>query len=198
MGIKLKIKKGTTFRKHMRWECEPYIYKPITAIQNSAPCTLHVPAHGLLVDQLFVIQAAQGLVELNAREPHEATDWYRATVVDIDHIQINRVNSLLHKKHTPSTGVIKYRSVVDLTGYTARMMIRERIDGGILFTLTTANGGLVLDPVTQFVEIIIEEDDTKTFTWTKGTYDLELVSSGGVVTRIVEGDVLVSKENTTI
>lgn len=198
MGLKLKLIQGSTYRKHLRWEVEPFVYRPIVAIDSSAPCVVHCPDHGLLIDQTFVIQASQGLTELNAAEPHCLENWYRGTYIDKDTVQINRVNSTLFKKHTPNTGNIKYRSVVDLDGYTARMMIRERVGGAILYTLTTELGNLILDTVNQFVEIIIPDDVTADFDWKKGTYDLEMVSPLGVVTKIVSGDVTVTKENTTL
>jgi hypothetical protein len=38
--------------------------------------------------------------------------------------------------------------------------------------------------------------DTGAITWQRGRYDLELVSSTGIVTRLLYGDVEVSKEVT--
>lgn len=198
MGLKLKIKQGSTYRKQLRWEVEPFFYKPITLISNSAPCALHVPSHGLLPDQLFCIQSAIGLDTLNAHDPEEKTDWYRATVVDADHIQINRINSLLLKPHTANTGVIKYRSVVALAGYKAFIHFRDRVGGTILYTLSSDLGNIVLDVVLQSISIIVPDEISAAWAWKKGVYDLDMVSSAGVVTTILSGDVMVEKETTVL
>lgn len=198
MGLKLKIKQGSTYSKQLRWEVEPFFYRPITLISNSAPCALHVPAHGLLPDQLFCIQSATGLETLNAHDPEEKTDWYRATVIDVDHIQINRINSLLMKPHTAGSGVIKYRSVVDLNGYKAFIHFRDRVGGTILYTLSSDLGNIVLDTVLQSISIIIPDEISAAFAWKKGVYDLDMVSSGGVVTTILSGDIVIEKETTVL
>jgi len=44
--------------------------------------------------------------------------------------------------------------------------------------------------------LLVAAADTGAITWQRGKYDLELVSSTGVVTRLLYGDVEVSKEVT--
>ena len=196
MGLKLKIVKGATFRKQLRYESEPYIYKPITAIDSSAPCRLHVPDHGLLQDQLFFVQGASGLVKLNS-ESLDTAVWFRATVESKDVVSINKVNARAYPAHTPNTGDLIYRTVVDLTGYTARMAIKDKVGGTVLCSLTTQNNGIAIDAVNQYIILEIADTLTTTFDWVKGVYDLEICSPTGVVIRLIEGEVAVSKEVTT-
>lgn len=197
MGLKLKIKQGSTFIKQLRWEAEPFVYKQISGITQAAPVVLHVPSHGLLLDQLFAVQSVQGMKELNTPSPENLKGWYRATVVDADHVEINRVNSSSFAAHTTG-GNIMYRSVVDLAGYSARMLIKDRVGGEVLHTLTSLLGNIVIDTALQLISIRIEDSETELFTWKKGVYDLEMISPGGIVTTILSGDVFITKEVTDL
>lgn len=87
--------------------------------------------------------------------------------------------------------------VINLTGYTARLQIRDTQDAAsFIHEMTTANGGIVLGGVAGTIQLIISDTDTTAFTETTGVYDLELISSGGAVTRLVEGTVTFYEEVT--
>lgn len=88
-------------------------------------------------------------------------------------------------------------ALVNLTGYTARMQIREQLDSATPFiTLTTENGGITLGGVAGTITLNMTATATAALTQTSGVYDLELVSSGGVVTRLLEGLVIIKPEVT--
>jgi hypothetical protein len=88
-------------------------------------------------------------------------------------------------------------TIINITGYTARMQVRQSVNSStILLTATTENGKLVIDGSAGKVTISLSATDTAAITWLTGVYDLELVSSGGVVTRLLEGSVVVSREVT--
>lgn len=88
-------------------------------------------------------------------------------------------------------------NVVDLTGYTARMQVRQTVPATtILLSATTENGKLVIEGVDGKVTILLSAEDTTAITWLTGVYDLELISGDGVVTRLLEGSVSVSREVT--
>lgn len=84
---------------------------------------------------------------------------------------------------------------VNLTGYTARMQIRQRLTGDTLIALTTENGRVALGGTDGTVTLTIAATDTADLTM-GGVYDLELVSGAGVVTRLLQGNVTLSKEVT--
>lgn len=85
---------------------------------------------------------------------------------------------------------------VNLTGYTARMMIRESVDASSAFiTLTTENGGITLGGAAGTITLSISATATAAITQSQGVYDLELVV-GSIVTRLLEGSVAISKEVT--
>lgn len=86
---------------------------------------------------------------------------------------------------------------VDLTGCTARMQIREKIDSPTpLLELTTENGRIVLGGVTGEIAFSLDPVLTAALTWRSGVYDLEIVYPDGAVRRLFSGAVTVSREVT--
>lgn len=84
-----------------------------------------------------------------------------------------------------------------MTGYTARMQIRETIDSDdILLELSTTNSKIVLTPAQGKITLEFDPDDTSGAYWTRGRYDLEVISADGFVTRLLKGKVTLSKEVT--
>ena len=87
-------------------------------------------------------------------------------------------------------------ALVDLTGYTARMHIRDKVSSAsTLLELTTENSGIVLGGVAGTINIIITASASTSATWTSGVYDLELVS-GSYVKRMLQGNVTLDPEVT--
>lgn len=98
--------------------------------------------------------------------------------------------TLTWKTGDPST-------LVNLTGYTARMQIRKKHSAyEIAATLTTQNGKIVLGGALGTIALALTATETSALIAGKYVYDLELVSSSGYVTRLVEGSVRVSPEVT--
>jgi hypothetical protein len=88
-------------------------------------------------------------------------------------------------------------SARDLTGYTARMHIREFIeDTATVAELTTENGGITIDAVTAEIFLYLSPADTAALTIRQGVYDLEIVPPDGKVVRLAEGKVKVDPEVT--
>lgn len=86
---------------------------------------------------------------------------------------------------------------VDLTGYTARMMIRKNIsDATPQLELSTTNGRIIITAGTGGIQLLVEAEDTADLDFVSGVYDLEIEDSGGVVTRLMEGEIELSKEVT--
>lgn len=86
---------------------------------------------------------------------------------------------------------------VNLTGYTARMQVRQsKSSDTVLLELTTENGRITLGGAAGTIDLNLTATTTAAITWRRGLYDIELVASNGVVTRLLEGEVTVSKEVT--
>jgi hypothetical protein len=87
---------------------------------------------------------------------------------------------------------------IDLTGFTARMHMRDTLEATTPFlTLTTENGGIALGGAAGTVDLLASAAATSAISATSGVYDLELVAGDGVtVTRLLEGLVTISPEVT--
>lgn len=86
---------------------------------------------------------------------------------------------------------------INLTGYTAKMQVRQSVSStDILLELSTTNGKIAITPSTGTVTLIFNADTTAAIAWKRGKYDLELTSAGGIVTRLIEGQITVSPEIT--
>jgi hypothetical protein len=88
-------------------------------------------------------------------------------------------------------------SAVNLTNYTARMQARtSHISGTAVLTLTTENGKITLGGAAGTITLNLTATETAAITQHSLAYDLELVSAGGVVTRLVEGQIVLTPEVT--
>lgn len=87
---------------------------------------------------------------------------------------------------------------VNLTGYSARMQIREKLRSPTpIITLTTENGGIIItDPENGIFSLEISAEDTANLNFRSAVYDLEFVYPSGVVRRLIEGSVTLSPEVT--
>jgi hypothetical protein len=88
----------------------------------------------------------------------------------------------------------------DLTGYTAKMQIREFVESDeVLIELSTENGRLTIETLPDGdsgINMFIDAEDTASLNFMNAVYDLKIISSGGYVYRIVAGSVELSKEIT--
>lgn len=88
-------------------------------------------------------------------------------------------------------------TIINLSGYTARMQIRPTVASStILLELTTLNNRIIITAGEGKIQLLVSAADTGAITWQRAKYDLELVSSTGVVTRLLSGSVEVSREVT--
>jgi hypothetical protein len=90
---------------------------------------------------------------------------------------------------------------IDLTGYTAKMHIRSKPESkAVILELSTSNGRITLGTAGNFttgaINLFISAADTANLSvCDTAVYDLEL-TLGSVVTRILQGNVIISPEVT--
>lgn len=198
--IDLSLCRGIDFNATFRLEVLPYVYKPITAIQNSAPVRLTVTGHGVPPGWRVAVSHSQGLISLNAaNQPPKKKDFRWATVVDANTLEFNEIITLDEPAHIASTGVLIYLTPADLSAYTsARMQIKDVVGGTELVLLTTGNGRITLDNVAKTVRLWIPSSVTEALVNDTGVYDLELVTPAGVVDSFISGNVSICDEVTTV
>jgi hypothetical protein len=85
---------------------------------------------------------------------------------------------------------------VNLTGYTARLQARIDVDETETILSLTTGAGITLGGAAG--TITLDQTATQTALLPKGeyVYDLELQSSGGIVTRLLQGELNISAEVT--
>lgn len=189
--LNFKVYQGSTFSEVLRWESATKVYKTITGITKAAPVVITAVAHGMPVGWRTKITNVAGMTVINS------TDSYNTvSAVTTDTITINDINSLGYPAYT-SGGVLEYNLPVDLTGFTARMQIREKITSTTTIKdLTTVNGGILIDNSLKTITIFMSATDTAALTFSNAVYSLELVSSGGIVTQLVTGNMTLVQEVT--
>lgn len=90
-------------------------------------------------------------------------------------------------------------SAVDLTNYTARMQVRSSYDSATPIVSLTSGSGITLGGTAGTIKLVLSADETEALDGTPNSqfiYDLELESSSGFVTRLVEGNFFIYPEVT--
>jgi hypothetical protein len=100
------------------------------------------------------------------------------------------VTFLLNLTWKDSTG-----TPVNITGYSARMQVRETYDSEDTLVSLTSPGDITLGGALGTILITIQPAVTSALQFVEGVYDLELISAG-VVTRLLQGRATISREVT--
>lgn len=90
------------------------------------------------------------------------------------------------------------RTVINTTGYTARMHVRETADSNTtVLVLTTENDRISVDGANGIFELTVSASDMANVTADKYVYDLEIVAPvSGTVNRLLYGNFVVRAEVT--
>jgi hypothetical protein len=191
------IEQGVTFKPQLKYSQPQFEVKPITALTRSGQAVVTATAHGLTVDWPVWIVGVVGMTQVNHRpeDLRVASKAYYSYFVDANTVRLN-LDTTRFTAYT-SGGELMYKPPVDLTGFTARMQIRETVDAtAVLKSLTTENGGITLGDTAGTVDLLISATETAAFTFGNAVYDLELIDGSGIVTRLLSGNVSLSKEVT--
>lgn len=189
-AVNLKIIQGSTFSKVFRWAQSTKAYKPITAITKTGSPVITATSHGLPNGWPVLVNNVLGMTEINS-------DQYRkATVLTANTIELNEINAAGFSDYS-SGGIVEYNLPVNLTGFTARLQMRQSLNNTtVLKELTTENGGITINTTDYTITLSISAADTADFDFTQAVYSLELVSGASIVTQIAKGSVSVEQEVT--
>ena len=188
--INYKMYQGSTFSEVLRWESSTKKYVDITAISKTAPVIITTESHTIPNNWRVKITNVLGMKEINDSE-----NYHVVTVLSPTSLELNAVNALAYTSYT-SGGVVEYNEPVDLSVYTARMQIREKLDSPtVIYELTTENDGIVLNSVDSTINLSIPANITETFTFKKAVYSIELINTNNSsVTTFVQGSITLSNE----
>lgn len=85
---------------------------------------------------------------------------------------------------------------VDLSGYSARMQLRLKVNSAVVLELTTDNGRITLGGSSGVITISVSASDMESLSPGTYSYDLEFVSPSGDVNRLLMGNFVVRSEVT--
>ena len=85
---------------------------------------------------------------------------------------------------------------VNLTGYSARLQVRENHDSTDYIVFLTNGNGITLGGSAGTIDILIPDSTTTNFITGDHVYDLEVESSSGITDRLIEGRFNVTPEVT--
>lgn len=194
----LHIQQGSAFSFVARWEAPPFIYKAIQSITAAAPAVVGCTGHGVPDGWPVALVSVQGMTQINTKlgvdgQPRVSA-FVKATVRDSNTLELNTVNAAEFDAYT-SGGYIQYYTPVDLTGYTGKVVIKDKVGGTVLVTLTEG-AGVTTDAINHTITVSISALDSAGYTWTQGAYYLEMTPPSGAAFAevIMQGDVFVSVE----
>ena len=188
--LNFKIYQGSTFTETLRWESDLKVYVPITNISKTAPMVVTATNHGIPIGWRANISNVLGMKEANT------TDYIYATAVTTSTVTFNSVNAINYSTYSAGSGILSYNQPVSLSGYTARMQIREKITRDtIILELTSDNGMIVLDDTNKIITINIPAIFTGTFSFKTALYSLEL-ATGDIVEPFIYGSISLEPEIT--
>lgn len=88
--------------------------------------------------------------------------------------------------------------VVNMTGCHVALQVRKR-DGSLVITASTMNGMIsIVEPLEGKFRIRISSSVTENFDFDSAVYDLLVKDTSGMVSRIAQGEVMVSKGQTRL
>ena len=99
------------------------------------------------------------------------------------------------------TFILEYKNsngnAVDLTGASAKMQVRDTKGGTKLaFTLTSPNGGIIIDPTTGKLTIKMTPTQTNKLFYPKSSYDIMITDSNLNKIKLLEGFLTLSRSVT--
>ena len=205
----ISILQGSAFNVPVRWmDGDRIIRKPITGISiaSGAP-RLDVAGHGCPNGWPTTVTLVKGMTPINAKNAQPKGADYRATtVIDSNTLEYNAVSPVDDNgREWPayiSGGFVQWYAPFDLTGKSARMTIRDKIGGTVLASTEAAHAPqnvitATVDVANNVINIAIPATATDDFAWKKGVYDIEVYSTAADAQRIVQGEIVVSREVTT-
>lgn len=183
--VDLTIVKGKTLEYAFLYAEDDLVYRQITGIASVAPMRLTVPSHGLPDGWLVDVAGVKAPAELNTGE--EGPCFIK--VIDANTIELNKVDGTGWKAFA-GVGNVVARRPLDLTGWSARATVRDKIGGTELFRwhsdpLEAAPGLITLDVARSSFVLSIDAADTAALTWSRGVWEMEAVDPAGKVYAVV-------------
>ena len=198
------LAKGHTYTTVLRWETQPIVRVPISAITcplGAARIATTTP-HGMLDGWRGAIVNVQQPKEINAADPNNIRDseYYAATVIDASTVEFNELNIADLKAYT-ADGFLQYNTPADLAGIAIRVRLYTKRGGTLLASNQDADGALnvinvAIDTAKKTITVTLPVEATDLLSGKSGWYDIEAISSDAtpIITQLAAGSFTVAKE----
>lgn len=179
--IDIAIIKGKTFEFMYRYAESELSYASVSAMPSAAPVRLSAISHGIPDGWPIRIEGVRHPVELNTPDG----GYQIATLIDESTIELNDL-ALDQFRPYSAGGTIIFNKPFDLTGCSARMQIRDAVNGNILLSLSSdplavRDGSISIEVDLAGVSAKLSAETTSSITWQRGVYDIELITPDGSV-----------------
>lgn len=190
--LDLCIVQGATFSKSLNWYGGGKVCNLIEGLTPGCPTQITITGHGLpsASSTPVFIKHVKGATRVNTPNNKPVV----ATYIDVDNFYVDA--DTVGQTYTANTGLVTYYAPKDLTGYTARMHIREDIDDAASIIELVSPTDIAISLTDARITITIADDVTAAFDFDEAVYDLELESSTGETTRLIAGKAVLSREVT--
>ena len=198
MAIKktLEIVRGKTTSLVIRWETTPVVSKAVTAISLATGFPrLTVASHSIPNGWRAYAVGVQGMKQINAQNnPPRSSDLREVTVIDANTIEFNGLipvdDSGREWPAYTSGGFLQYNTPKSLSGATVRVKVKDKVGGTVLLSTEAGDAPLNLitataDDANKVITIEIDATTTEDLTWDKGSWEVEVESSSGVVESVI-------------
>lgn len=189
--IDIVITRGKTFEFGFLYADDEPRQVLITGMPSQVPLRLTVVGHGLPDGWPFWVSCVKAPAELNTGVDSDdanevmSADPYFVKVIDADTIEVPGVIASCWKAFS-GPGVLITRPPVDLTGWTCRAQVRDKVGGNVLFSwhsdpAENPDGEAVVDVALGTFFLKMDADTAKSLDWKRGLYDAEAIAPGGEV-----------------
>lgn len=188
----LTVRIGAANDIPIRVESDTLTYATITGMSKSAPLRITAPSHGLPNGWRACVQNAIGMTEINVNDPIRDGDLRRVLKVDANTIDFPGVNASGWRTWT-SGGQVAYYAPYDLSGFSsARMDVKDAIDGSALASFSTSAGTLQIDSQNQVLWLHLTVAQASALPAGNHLFDIELVPVSGAIVAVCSPDSLLT------
>ena len=78
-------------------------------------------------------------------------------------------------------------SAINLTGYSAMFMVRDKPGGNIFCASAGIGDGITITSASGLINLNVTPDKTRKFNFPKSAYQLQITSSGSINTTLLQG-----------
>lgn len=188
-ALDITIRRGATIAIPIRIESSTLNYTDISSMTRTSPLRVTATAHGIPDGWRVAIQNAGGMTQLNTpQDSVRDADLRRVTKVDANTLSFDGVNSSAWRAYT-SGGQLAWYAPFDLSSYdSARMDVRDAVDGALLAAYNTADGTLEIDVENAVVWLNLSVSKTLLLAAGRHVFDIELIKGSGEVDALCSAD----------